>query len=358
MRFALLQTREEVAAIRGEVAQLMKRVVAVPDATYLPEYFLPRLPPSARPCVVAVYNDLDLISVLYAYEARLAGLATGFVLGGDYMGRGLILAAPAQEQQLLSASCSFLLRTGIHAMRLKWAPQQSASDHSVQMVPRPARIKQTVDLRLDGDWLKLQHDYPSFLATLGPHTRRNLRYYRRKAEALGIAYTGCLQPADYVSAVSCLNKVADYPLEPGREARDLQFFKSFDQPVIVGLRTREGKFVSLISGFRSGNHLHILSQLNSDTEDVRKLSLSLVLRGYLIEEHIARGVTAVHFSQGCSTTFGRYCEPVEIQHLAIDDPARMMTTFKQACSSLAYALHRTGQRVPSRLQWAANSYYP
>jgi hypothetical protein len=357
MRFVLLRTQARVAAMSAPISALMREVLAAPDATYTPEYFLPRLNAGAEPRVVACYEGERLVGVVYTYERAVCSVRTGFAFGGDQMGRGLVLAAPEREQEILEASCNFLLGQGIHAMLFDWTPQNSHTHDPVKLKKTGIRVKTIADPRTEGDWLPLQLDYESFLATLGPHTRRNLRYYRRRVEAAGYSYTGVLPAGDFDAALGQLNTLADYPMDPERLARDKRYFDSFGSPVIAGLRASSGEFVSLIAGFTSGNHLHILTQLNGENEETRKLSLSLVLRGYLIEDFIARGCTAVHFFQGSSPMLGRFCPPVDLQHLAIDDQSVLMTPFKRACSSLAGALQRRGKRVPYRLQYAAGSYW-
>jgi hypothetical protein len=357
MDFILLRSRGQVPALSPAAAELIREVIDSPDATYTPEYFLPRLHRDAEPRVVTGYEAGRLACILYTYEITAFGLRTGFVFGGDQMGRGLLVCDAGNESETLAGCCNFLLENGIHAMRFDWTPRRPAANPDLRGQRPSARVKVVPDPRTEGDWLHLQPTYDAFLAQLGPHTRRNLRYYRRKAEAAGLSYSGMLGPGDSREALRFLNRLADYPMEPGRLARDKRYMAGFGTPVIAGLRSQDGDFVSLVTGFTAGSHLHILTQLNGEDPALRKLSLSLVLRGYLIEDFIQRGFTAVHFLQGSSPMLGRFCAPVDLHHIAIDDTSFLMTPFKQACSSLAGILHRQGKRVPYRLQWAAGSYW-
>ena len=218
-------------------------------------------------------------------------------------------------------------------------------------------LKVMPDPRTEGDWLQLSTDYDGFLAGLGSHTRRNLRYYRRKVEAAGLKYSGTLAPNEFQEAMRSLNQLADYPMEKEELERDKRFMKTFGTPVVAGLRKEDGTFVSIVTGYTAGKHLHILTQLNGEDETLRKLSISVVLRGYMIEDFIARGFTAVHFFQGSSPMVGRFCSPVELQHLSIDRHHWLMTPFKRVCAALANWRDRRGKRVPYRLQWAAGAYW-
>jgi hypothetical protein len=356
MQFELLRSRESVAALRGAAARLIAEVLPQPDASLTPEYFLAGLEPNEKPQVVACYEYGTLVGVFYASELYVIGVRTGFIFGGDQMGRGLVLAAADREQAVFTAACAFLLDNGRHAMRLNWTPQLPLADEDIRLPRRSARLQRKLDVHPEGDWLILESTYEKFLARMGPHTRRNLRYYRRKVEAIGFTYSGALAPSEISGALEALNQVADYPISQERMSRDRRFFAAFGTPVIAGLRDSHGNFISLVTGFTSGKHLHILTQLNGEGEDLRKLSLSLVLRGYLIEEFIQRGFTAVHFIHGSSPMLGRFCEPVDLQVIAIDDRSALMTPFKKLCSTLADAFRRRGRRIPYRLQRAAGSY--
>ncbi len=356
MQFELLRTAAGVMALRGSVARLMLDSHHDVDASLTPAYFLASLESNERPRVVACYQYGELVGVLYASELCLLGIATGFLFGGDQMGRGLVLASVEREKIILTAACAFLLENGQHGMRLNWTPRLPLLPDELRLPQKSARLRCKLDVHPEGDWLRLEPTYEGFLARMGSHTRRNLRYYRRKVEALGFTYSGALGADELTGALRSLNQVADYPISQARLDRDRRFFAAFGTPVIAGLRDSGGNFISLVTGFISGRELHILTQLNGEGKELRKLSLSLVLRGYLIEDFIQRGFTSVHFIHGSSPMLGRFCEPVDLQVISIDDRRAIMTLFKKACSTLANAFRRRGRRIPYRLRQAAGSY--
>lgn len=355
VQMELLSSRAAIEALRGPVDHLIAEVLAHPDASLTPAYFLAGLESSDQPRVVACYESGKLVGVFYASELSILGVRTGFIFGGDLLGRGLVLAAADREQAIFTAACAFLLNKGRHALRFYWTPQFPLIGE-INLPQRSARLQMKLDVHPEGDWLRLGPSYEDFLSGMGSHTRRNLRYYRRKVEALGISYSGALAPDEISGAIESLNQVADYPIKQARLDRDRRYFAAFETPVVAGLRDSEGKFISLVTGFTSGSHLHILTQLNRESEELRKLSVSLVLRGYLIEEFIERGFTAVHFIHGSSAMLGRFCEEVNLQVVSIDNRRSLMAPLKEACSLLAEAFRRRGRRVPYRLQRTAGSY--
>jgi hypothetical protein len=354
MELEILQSRDAVARLSSAIASLAHSTIRDPDVTYTPDYFLPRVGSSRVPRVVACYEGGKLTGVLYAEELRICGINTGWAFGGDYMGRGLVLAAPEREAEVVAIATEHLLANGIHALRFTWR----ASGHEMLPVVAIQQSKIQVwcksEYKEEGDWLRLAPTYEEFLTRLGSHTRRNLRYYRRKAEAQGYTYVPSVSAEEYHAAISRLNDVADYPTDPGRDERDERFFGQFPQHLLVGLRGPDGQFVSIIGAVQSGEHLHVLTQLND--ESLRKLSISLVLRGYLIEQLIREGFTSVHFVNGASRMLGRFCEPLLLRTLAIDRTRSIVHPLKQFCAHFARYLRRKGRRVPVRLHFLIGSY--
>ncbi len=354
MQLEILYSKDEVARLAPEAALLAQSTIEQPDATYTPDYFLPRIGASRLPRVVTCSENGKLVGVLYADELAIFGVRTGWVFGGDHCGRGLVLAAPEREAEVVATACEYLMSHGIHAIRFYW---RASGRETIPVLPLSAagvKVWCSSLYREEGDWLPLAPSYQDFLARLGPETRRNLRRYRRKAEEMGYTYVPSLTRDEYDGAMQRLNRIADYPIQPDREQRDQRFFEQFRRPVLAGLRGPSGELVSLIGGIANGDHIHLLTQLND--LKLRKASISLVLRGYLIEDLIERGFSSIHFVNGTSPTLGRFCEPVLMRTLSIDRKRSLFHPVKQACSSFARALKSHGRRVPVRLQYLVGSY--
>ncbi len=357
MELALLQSVDQLsrhtAVIRGLAAETMRE----DDTTCLPDYFLPRLSPTHRPRVVLCYEHARLVGVVYAEERTLVGARTGWVSGGDGLGRGLVLATPEREAEVLATACESLLANGAHALRLRWR----SSGHEMLPIVRLERPGLQVwcrsELRPHGDWLHLGTQYNEFLEGLGPRTRRNLRYYRRKAEEQGLRFVPDLTLADYESAMMALATREDAHSLRERDARDRRFFAQFGRPLLAGLAAPDGRLVSVLAGVRAGDdHVHLLSQFND--ESLPGQSLSLVLRGYVIERLIEQGIRQLHFVNGASAALGRFCDPVLMRTLAIDSRRSVLHPVKLMTAHLVRSRQRRGQRVPQRLRTLLGSYLP
>lgn len=290
-----------------------------------------------------------MVGVVYTEERRMLGVSTGWAYGGDEMGRGLVLSALGREADVLATACEHLLQLGMHALRLVWRSNGQEVLPLLRLRRPGLQVWCRSEVRREGDWLHLAGDYDTFLQHLGRHTRRNMRAYRRKAEAEGLCFVPDLPLSTYEQAVESLNRIARFP-----SLRERRFFAQFGTPVLAGLAAPDGRMVSVLSGVRAGEHLHVLTQLNDESSG--QLSMSLVLRGFLIEHLIAQGITSIHFVNGASPMLGRFCDPVMMRTIAIDSGHSALHPLKLATARLAHRWQHTGHWVPMRLRSLLGSY--
>ena len=359
---ALVESKDELDRLAPAIRTLARDTLHGQDTTGLPDYFLPRVSDTRRPRVVVCYEQGQLVGVVYTEELLFAGRATGWVFGGDRMGRGLVLAAPEREAEVIATACEHLLANGVHALRLWWRSTGNEVLPVLQLQRPGLQVWCKSEIRPQGDWLHLDSSYDGFLNALGPDTRRNLRYCRRRAEEQGYSFVPELPLAAYESAAHSLNQNAGSPETLDREQRDQRFFaqfrnqfgSQFGPPVLAGLAAPDGRLVSVVSGVRAGNHLHLLSQFND--ESLHTLSPSLVLRGYLIERLIAQGVASIHFVNGTSGPLARFCDPVLMRTISVDSRRSALHPVKLATATAARRWQRRGRWVPVRLRGLLGSY--
>jgi hypothetical protein len=359
---ALVDSKDELDRLTPAIRTLAADTMQQDDTTGLPDYFLPRVSQSHRPRVVVCYEQGRLVGVVYTEELLFAGCPTGWVFGGDRMGRGLVLASSEREAEVIATACEHLLANGVHALRLSWRSTGNERLPVLRLHRPGLQVWCKSEIRPHGDWLHLisdgGSDYQSFLNRLGPHTRRNLRYYRRRAEEEGFRFVPDLSLNAYESAIASLNWRPESPELQELQERDHRFFTYFGEhsspPVLVGLAAPDDRLVSVAAGVRAGNHLHLLSQFND--ESLPSISPSLVLQGYLIEHLIAQGVASIHFVNGASAALGRYCDPVLRRTISIDSRRSALHPFKLATAAGARRWQRRGRWIPVRLRGLLGSY--
>ena len=88
-------------------------------------------------------------------------------------------------------------------------------------------------------------------------------------------------------------------------ARALNMFSLAANPLLVGIRAQDGRWLSILGGWYESRRVMAFFQINSDQEN-SKFSLSVVLRGYLIEALIARGERDLIFWAGAGGCLSRY----------------------------------------------------
>ena len=362
LQSALVESKDELDRLAPAIRRLAADTDHGHDTTGLPDYFLPRVSDTRRPRVVVCYEKGALVGVVYTEELLFAGRPTGWVFGGDRMGRGLVLASPEREAEVIATACEHLLANGVHALRLWWRSTGNEILPILHLERPGLQVWCKSEIRPHGDWLHLSSSYEAFLNSLGSHTRRNLRYYRRRAEEQGYYFVPELSLSAYESAVRSLHADAGSSETREHDARNHrflaqsrnQFGSQFGPPMLAGLAAPDGRLVSVLSAVHAGNHVHLLSQFND--ESLQSIGPSLVLRGYLIERLIAQGVAAIHFVNGASGPLGNFCEPVLMRTISIDSRRSALHPVKLATAHAARRWQRRGRWVPVRLRGLLGSY--
>ena len=264
---------------------------------------------SNRPVVLMVSSGERLECVVYLYEKLICGVPTGYLRGFDHLSGESCVIAPAG----LRAS---LLKTAVHQLfllsgaRMAWATvadgemKSPASDASPS---GPFHMETATITRRHR--LKLNTTFDETVRRFGQHTRRNLRYYRRRAEKeLQVSFHPLLTIADSEQAWRQLSKEAFQPF-----SRSLAEWQRMDsllriQPGYFAMGLRAGNdWVSYLVGIRTGQASHIVLQMNHN--GFGRYSLSTVMRSYFFEHEIACEQKEAKFVNGTCAFFQRCCEP-------------------------------------------------
>jgi hypothetical protein len=141
----------------------------------------------------------------------------------------------------------------------------------------------------------LEKTFDATLAKIGQRTRRNLRYYRKRAEA----ELGCIfLPAVQIDKREFLefNRDCMYAVPAKAAGWRYDSLRDVSTPLFMGIKDREGRWLSLLGGRRHHAWTEILWQMNRD--GLSSYSLSLVMRSYFMEHEIAHGMTKLYMEGG------------------------------------------------------------
>lgn len=341
LRSEILRDGVDFASCWNAIADLRSAVSADTDVLLDPVHFLTATDDTRRSCSVAVWNEQRLIGLVYATQHYLRGVPTGYAIGGDFSGRGLLLCAEKDEQRVLRMAIRRMTQHGVHSIHLRMLPR-NRSPFSI----KGFRMK-ALDAVIPGDLLVFRPDFEEFLATLGKHTRRNIRAYVRKTEQAGIQFVPSIEKTEYEEAVARLNAQTDFPADDLRLARDERFLELHGGERI-GLRSPEGLLIAVLCGFRKDGRFCLLTQLNDAAYE--RLSLSLVLRAYAAKYFIEDGLVGLHFMGGSSLSFGRYCRPENYRSIFVDRASGFAAAVKMLAGRALKLLERTGRPVPEMME--------
>ncbi len=115
-----------------------------------------------------------------------------------------------------------------------------------------------------------------------------------------------------------------------------------DRPLAVGLKHRNGEWLSVICGVYRPMAGVLLLQLNDDRRFPRD-SLSVVLRGYLIESLIRQGMKEFTIWTGSAPPLSRYVTYLPTVGVYIDSPGYTWRLVRGLVSIM-------GPMLPRRLQ--------
>ena len=259
-----------------------------------------------RPAAILLYRGEELWGVALLTFRRVRGIPLGFAAGGNLAGQGSVIAQEGDQVAVLEAAAHFLLRRSlVFVVRFSTLLPGAA----------PPLLARTDD-EIAGRWtvrevrlrLPLEGGMPAIMARLSYKMRRNVRYYRRRAETqLGWVFVPAMTVEQREHAVARLHGQAVYPVSSHRARKREAFMQTVDGGFAMGLQDATGEWISYLTGWRTPHGTHVDWQMNS--REHASASVSTVLRAYLIEHEVMRGSPAIVFV-GLTTPFwSRACEP-------------------------------------------------
>jgi hypothetical protein len=342
-----------------QLGDIAVRLLQQADAAPSPEFFLASVSKGWRPKVVAVYNAGELVGIVYTKERIIAGIPTGIVYADGSLD-SILVANPLHLRNVFRIAVEALLTSPrIVGVRLRLLPQSFELDAARQM--SSTNVSQPTDARFfdiqyhDSPlWkyhahLPLADTYDRFLKGLGAVTRRNFRYYRRRFETSGHQFVQNLSIGELRTAAHDLVPRSDFTARwQGTELETpLNMVAAASRPLAIGLRHKNGEWLALIGGwYRSGGAV-LCVQLNNQRGYPNE-SLSLVLRGYLIESLILQGLQELVIWAETGPPLSRYVCYADTVGVRFDVPTYSWRATRLLVSAIRPLLPR---RLAAAAQW-------
>ena len=290
----LLSSAAKIRELKEVTSQLARHYEPMLD----PEFFLASVSKGWAPRVVFVQSGRDVAGILYAKERVIFGIRTGVVYADGSLG-GILLSTERHRQDALRVALETLLSTpGIRGLRLRLLRDGGDLDSIGQLaVSRSLDVQYSlIEHDISPLWkyhahLPLASSYDRFLNRLGSTTRHNFRYYRRRFEAAGHRFIDRLSLDQLRSAALELAYKSKFVTSWRRMEIEngLKMVAAAGRPLAIGLKHRDGEWLSVIGGWYRPGCGVLCFQCNNDC-DFGPDSLSIVLRAYLIESLIAQSL--------------------------------------------------------------------
>jgi hypothetical protein len=235
----------------------------------------------------------DLDGAVLIFEYRIAGRGTGVLATGDVNGDQAVFAPVAIRAEIAEIAARTLVEQGATVALISLPGDLPPGRQSYAQAAVACRI--ATRQRVVPRYLPLATTLDETLATLGNHTRRNFRYYRRRVER-DFRVEFVAEAALDLEQFLAINRESTYPFSHEMAVWRYQSLSRLHIPVFCGLRSESGQWLSLIAGHRQPAALVVDWQIN--LAGLPRYSLSTVMRSFLMEYEIARGTRKLFFEGG------------------------------------------------------------
>ena len=245
----------------------------------------------------------DLLGAALVYEYAVLGRATGVFVTEDGAGGRTVMAAPAERSPIAIRVCEHLLGQGARIALVSYKEEvnpQRQDEEIARQVKRNGTVWGS-RVRDVSTYMEIRPTFQETLAQLGRHTRRNLRYYRRRTESeLGCEFYPEVRTAMSKEEFGDLNRHSTHPVEERVMARRYEDLSRFPESFCIGIRAKDGRWLSLMAGRRHHGYTEVDWQLNR--AGMERLSLGTAVRSYFLENEIAFGTKRLYFEGGTPHT--------------------------------------------------------
>jgi len=288
--------RTQVAAVAPTVEAMRRAYGLDADMTTDMRWFVSRtLLWGNSPVVVLVNQGAKPVAAVLLYQRRYCGIPTGVIKGGNGSGDGVVVAPLSLRMAALQVALAKVLLLPL--------------THTILVAARG----------IDAQWrardvetnLSLAGGFEGFLSRLRPRSRRNYRYFRRRAESeLGVVFVPTLTNAEALQAVKDLQGVSMFPVPRARAMRFQAAIQATPGSFSMGVRDESGRWLSYIAGWRHAGTTFVEWQLNH--HEFASASLSTVMRTYFLEHEALAGVSEIVFVGGTSAALWQCGEEFEV----------------------------------------------
>lgn len=303
---SIVRGRQAILSLQPLLVELARVSSQVGAADYI-DYFLTQpymggkipslvLLTSTTTRSISNLGQSDVLGAVLLHEYQLSGIPLNVFVTEDYAGERNVFAPAAIRSAVALRAVEHLLSRGAHLVVVSLKDADFGAEiSSPRLNAKPSTFSWSTAQRILTRRLPLGISYDATLATLGAHTRRNLRYYRRRAED---QLQCTLVPDAQISEEQfiALNRICSYPTPDFVSRWRYRTAHTVPGCLFAGIRSQAGDWLSVVGGRRCHGTMSIDWQMNQTR--FFNLSLSTVMRSYLIEHEISQGSRTLLFEGG------------------------------------------------------------
>jgi hypothetical protein len=241
------------------------------------------LKPGADPKAL---REGDLLASVLNYELCPFGIRTGAYSTNDRSATRTVIAPVGEHGHVAAAASEVLLKRGAHIV-LTAHLRSNAEELTPGIYLSKPGLVWGDQHHTHRQQMTLADTFEGTLGMLGKKTRFHMRYYRRRLEELfELEFVEDIRTVMSEAEFTEMNLKSRY-VPTVEECANRWRFPEERGGLLVGLRTKQGEWLSIVGGWRQDGVMMLDFQVN--TEAYPKESVSSVMRSYLLETEIARG---------------------------------------------------------------------
>ena len=255
----------------------------------------------------------ELVGAGVVQEYQVLGAGSGVYMTDDETGERTVIARAADRAWVAAVAAEELMGAGARLILLSaQMGAEAVKEVGARSRAYGGRCVWGGSVRAIDQYLPLLETLEATLATLGKHTRRNLRYYRRRAEEkLGCVFVAQMEMsrAEFLA----VNRICSYPVPDEIAGWRYDATTGMAGGVFAGVRAGNGDWLSLLGGRHHHDRTSVAWQMNR--EEMAMYSLSTVMRSYLLEHEVGRGTRKLFFDGGTPHSIHHAFVTAEVAYL-------------------------------------------
>ena len=280
-------------------------------------------------------------ATIHFCERRVGGWRTGI-----YDGALLLSAAASSAQIRLWLDSPALALTDADAVTLRIIGPRMPTQVSNSSQENRRVAEKTVQPIKIQEVMPLADTFESFLRGLGKHTRRNMLHAQSRAKRDGIkfSFTTAESSVDRSKLLTLAKLNMPFPTKPRQLLSMIRLLAAQPRPFQAHLSQLVDHPFSVTGGFIEGDLALMIYQINNRI--FRSLSPSLMLRSFLVQALIERGVRYLAFVGGCVGPLYYQCTDVPAAEALIMRRTSVARAKHLACRVIANPKDRLRRLIP------------